>query len=100
MTSPCEAGPLDLYDSDTGVSLVASHSVNASQDAERPMYLVYTSAKRGNIVQIQEGSGCIHYFYEEPIVENMIRQDAKRWGLTGDALLAAIKRHAPQADVR
>ena len=97
MTPPCGAAPLDLYDSDTGVSLVASHSVNVSQDAERPMYLVYTSAKRGNIVQIQEGSGCIHYFYKEPGVDSMIRQDAKRWGLTGERLLALIKCHAPQA---
>lgn len=75
---------LDLYDSDTGESLVASKIVPLV-DGDDPVSLVYSKAKRGRIVQVRRGKTGgvrIHYFFDEPEGMSMITQDERRNGVS------------------
>ncbi len=81
-----------LYDSDTGKSLRIERVVDASwaRTDNKPLELVYTTARRGPIVQLRSERATIHYFYDEPGGRAMIREDAQRYGLDGDTLLNLI----------
>lgn len=92
-----------LYDSDTGESLKPERLIDISGDgAVRRTLLMFTRAKRGRIIKIvqpyegEEWMGSsTHYFVDEPASEQMIREDARRWGCRPDDLVALIKQHAP-----
>lgn len=81
---------LQLYDSATGDSLKAEKVVTL-REGDDPLVLLYTTAKRGRIVQVQSGCLRIHYFYEEPAGQKMIEEDEWRDGVT----LAQIYENAP-----
>jgi hypothetical protein len=85
---------LGLYDSDTGETLQPTKVVDVSelQTWSDKAFLVYTEAKRGRIVQLQQGCACIHYFYDEPGGQAMIREDAS---LRFPNLLAVVLENAP-----
>lgn len=85
---------LGLYDSETGNTLEATKVVDVSalQSWSDKAFLVYTEAKRGRIVQIQQGCACIHYFYDEPGGQAMILEDAS---LRFPNMLAVVLDNAP-----
>ena len=85
---------LGLYDSANGESLLPTRVVDVSDEFGEPAKLVYAKAERGPLVQVQWGCARIHYFYEEPYGEKMIRDDAQRWRMTPDGLVSLIRRHA------
>ena len=71
-----------LYDSDTGESLAAEKIVDVTDkqcDGEQSV-LIYTRAKRGRIVQLQQGALRVHYFLDEEGGQRMMREDSKRFG--------------------
>ncbi len=81
---------LDLYDSDTGQTMVATKIVDLPRD--EPTQLVYGKAKRGRLVQVRQGARRIHYFFDEPSSMNMIVQDEARNGVSiGDVFENAPK---------
>lgn len=84
---------MDLYDSDTGESLVAD-TVQDIASLDDPIELRYCTARRGRIVQVRRGKDGgvrIHYFYDEPGSQAMIREDESRNGVS----LETILEHAP-----
>lgn len=87
---------LGLYDSDTGQSILPDRV--ALVDLGEPVKLVYARAKRGRLVQLQwsDGMARIHYFYDEPVGEQMIREDGdRRWpSVGGEGLLDLIRNNA------
>jgi len=83
---------MDLYDSDTGASLEAD-VVQDIASLDDPIELRYCTAKRGRIVQVRCGCRRIHYFYDEPVSRDMIREDETRNGVSLETILA----HAPAA---
>jgi hypothetical protein len=87
---------LGLYDSDTGESLRVEKEVDvtAERDSVEPAYLLYTTAKRGRIVQLQMDCARIHYFLDEAGGTRMIREDSERFGF-GDRLPALVTANAP-----
>jgi hypothetical protein len=85
---------LGLYDSASGETLLPIHVADVSAEFGEPAKLVYAQAERGALVQVQRGCARTHYFYNEPHGEKMIREDAGRWGMTPDALMALVRRHA------
>ncbi len=88
---------LGLYDSANGKSLEASRVVDVSEQFGEPAKMAFAMAERGPLVQFRWGSNdCarIHYFYDEPGGEQMIREDARRWNMTPDALLALVRANA------
>lgn len=87
---------MDLYDSDTGESLT-SDVVQDIASFDDPIELWYCTAKRGRIVQVRRGvEGCvrIHYFYDDPYGQQMIRDDECRNGVS----LETILENAPGAN--
>ena len=85
-----------LFDSDTDESLEAEKVVDVtdSQNRAEKALLVYTTAKRGRIVQLQSGkSVCIHYFLDEPRGRNMMIEDSERFGFAPGQLLALADAH-------
>lgn len=82
---------MGLYDSDTGESLVADvvHDIASLDD---PIELWFCRAQRGRIVQVRRGCLHIHYFYDEPGGQDMIREDEDRIGVSLEDILA----HAPK----
>jgi hypothetical protein len=80
---------MDLYDVDTGESLTAYRIVTL----DGPIELRYCKAARGRIVQVRRGPMRIHYFYDEPMGQTMIQEDARRNGVSLQDILA----HAPAA---
>lgn len=87
---------LGLYDSDTGESLRVEKEVDvtAEQDGSESAHLLYTTARRGRIVQLQMGCMSIHYFMDEAGGARMISEDSERFGF-GDKLPALVVTHAP-----
>jgi hypothetical protein len=88
---------LGLYDSANGKSLDASKVVDLSARFGESMRFAYAMAERGPLVQFRWGSDdCarIHYFYDEPSGERMIREDAHRWNMSPDALMRLVHEHA------
>lgn len=87
---------LGLYDSANGNSLEPSKVVDVSEHFSEPMTFAYAMAERGPLVQFRWGSGFarIHYFYDEPEGERMIREDARRWKLSPDALMRIVHDNA------
>lgn len=85
---------LGLYDSETGKTLEPTKVVDVSalQSWSDKAFLVYTEAKRGRIVQLQQGCACIHYFYDEPGGQAMIQEDAS---LRFPNMLAVVLENAP-----
>jgi hypothetical protein len=83
---------MGLYDSDTGESLKAE-VVQDIASLDDPIELWYCKATRGPIVQVRYGSRRIHYFYQEPKGQEMIREDESRNGVS----LADILENAPTA---
>lgn len=86
---------MDLYDSDTGETLIAD-VVQDIASLDKPIELWYCKAKRGPIVQIRYGCSRIHYFYDEPSGQNMIREDEVR---NGGISLEMVVAHAPTASI-
>lgn len=89
------AEDLRLYDSDTRETLVAEKVVPLADRNGEPIALVYTTAKRGRICQVQRGKNCsvrIHYFIDEPGGRRMIAEDSAHNGVS----LATVLRHAPK----
>lgn len=86
---------LGLYDSDTGETLQPTKVVDVSelQTWSDKAFLVYTEAKRGRIVQLQQGCARIHYFYDEPGGQAMIREDDA--SLRFPNLFAVVLENAP-----
>jgi hypothetical protein len=81
---------MDLYDSDTGASLVAD-VVQDIASLDDPIELWFCKAKRGPIVQVRRGhdhSVRIHYFYKEPGGQKMISEDESRNGVSLADVLA------------
>lgn len=81
---------MDLYDSDTGESLIAD-VVQEIASFDDPIELRYCTAQRGRIVQVRrgaEGGVRIHYFYDEPAGRQMIREDECRNGVSLETILA------------
>jgi hypothetical protein len=81
---------MDIYDSDTGESLVAD-VVQDIASFDEPIELRYCTAQRGRIVQVRrgaDGSVRIHYFYDEPSGRQMIRDDERRNGVSLETILA------------
>lgn len=94
------AEDMGLFDSANGTSLLPEYVADVSGLFGGPAKLLFTTAVRGRIVQIRWGEDCgarIHYFFDEPEGERMIRADAGRWGVEGDALMANIRFHADGA---
>ena len=84
---------MDLYDVDTGESLTAD-AVQDIASLDEPIELRYCTAERGRIVQVrrgQDGAVRVHYFYDEPGGQQMIREDESRNGVS----LADILANAP-----
>lgn len=87
---------MDMYDSDTGESLMATHVADLGHDAAgEPLALAFARAKRGRIVQIRAGSLRCHYFLDEPT----ILADAARIGrwleMSGENAIRVIRERAP-----
>jgi hypothetical protein len=81
---------LGLFDSDTGESLTAD-VVRDIASCDGPIELRYCTAKRGRIVQVRRGgngSVRIHYFFDEPGGQQMIRDDERRNGVSLETILA------------
>jgi len=92
-----DAIELGLYDSDTGKSLKPLHVEDVSEWTDRKqMRLIYTSAARGPIVQLQGDCMSIHYFYCEDESRKMISEDTRRFGFQPGELLALVDRYAPE----
>lgn len=83
---------MGLYDRDTGENLKAD-VVQDIASLDDPIQLWYCKAARGPIVQVRYGSHHIHYFYQEPEGQKMIREDERRNGVS----LADILENAPTA---
>lgn len=84
---------MDIYDVDTGESRTAD-VVQGIASLDEPIELRYCKAERGRIVQVRRGSDGsvrIHYFYDEPEGQKMIRADESRNGVSLQDILA----HAP-----
>lgn len=81
---------MGLYDSDTGESLTAD-VVQDIASLDDPIELWYCAAKRGPIVQVRYGCRRIHYFYNEPEGQQMIREDETVNGVSLETILS----HAP-----
>lgn len=92
-------GWVGLYDSDTGESLTATHSVDVSQHQtwSETAALVYTTAKRGRIVQLQTGCSSVHYFLDEPGSMAMMDEDEARFGFAPSTLRKLAHENAPKA---
>lgn len=84
---------MGLYDSATGESLTAD-VVQDIASLDEPIELWFCTAQRGRIVQVRYGARRIHYFYDEPISQQMIRQDESLNGVSLETILA----HAPARD--
>lgn len=78
---------MGLYDSATGESLKAD-VVQDIASLDDPIELWYCTSKRGPIVQVRYGSWRIHYFYQEPEGQAMIREDESRNGVSLEDILA------------
>lgn len=78
---------MGLYDSETGASLTAD-AVQDIASLDDPMELWFCTAKRGRIVQVRSGCRRIHYFYDEPAGQDMIREDEGRNGVSLETILA------------
>lgn len=78
---------MGLYDSDTGQSLTAD-VIQDIASLDEPIELWFCAAKRGRIVQVRYGSRRIHYFYDEPGGQQMIREDEGRNGISLETILA------------
>ncbi len=85
-----------LYDSDTGKSIEAIATVDFGHDATGyPLSVSYAVALRGRIAQIRSGSLRVHYFIDEPAID----QDAGRIGrlleMDGAEAVRIIRDRAP-----
>lgn len=93
-----EAMDLGMYDSDTGKSLKPLHVEDVSEWTDRKnTKLIYTSAVKGPIVQLNMDGSCIHYFYRSEGGRKMIAEDTKRFGFQHGELLALVDRYAPNS---
>lgn len=96
MTEAEEKIDLDLYDSDTGISLEPLHVEDVSAwTTRKDIKLVYTRAVKGPIVQLQGDCMRIHYFYDSEGGRKMIDEDTKRFGFQPGELLALVDRFKP-----
>lgn len=93
------ARDIGLYDSATGDSLSAEHDVDvtAHQTRSDTAALVYTTAKRGRIVQLQSDSLRVHYFMDEASGQTMMDEDSERFGFAPGALRKLAHEHAPRS---
>ena len=88
---------LGLYDSDTGQSIEAIATVEFGHDETGyPISVSYAVAQRGRIAQIRSGSLRVHYFLDEPAID----QDADRIGrwlaIKGSEAVRIIRELAPK----
>jgi len=94
------ARDVGLYDSDTGESLRAEHEADVTrhQTWSDVATLVYTTAKRGRIVQLQTGMLSVHYFLDEPQSQHLMDEHAARFGFAPGDLRRLATENAPPAD--
>lgn len=86
---------LGLYDSDTGNSLLAEKVVDLGKDDDGdPLSLVYCTAKRGRIVQIRAGALRVHYFLDEPGMDDDGDRIARCLCMNKDDALRIIRERA------
>jgi hypothetical protein len=88
---------IGLYDSATGDILKPQKvvDVSAHQIEGDPAQLVFTTAKRGRIVQLQRGCSRIHYFLDEDHGKEMMMEDSERFGFGPGRLPALAAENAP-----
>ena len=80
----------DLYDSATGKDLKTARAVDVTDElppGADPLVLLYTKAKRGEIVQLRMGSARTHYF-----MDGIRREDSEDSNLNHFALWARTTR--------
>lgn len=86
---------IGLYDSATGRSLDAQRIVDLGHDrAGFAMSLAYTTALRGRIVQVRSGSYRVHYFLDEPMIDEDAGRIGRMLDMSGENALRIIRENS------
>lgn len=95
---------IGLYDSQTGKVLKTQKAVDVSDELTmdagvKPLWLYYTTAERGEIVQLRQGCASVHYFTELMHCEKDVDSALSHWAAwtnsTKERLIELCLKYSP-----